>query len=287
MNDKYYGGRHDKDLDAELTQRHPLGDADNEEYGQLSEDMKAIVEKEPQVPEGPRHFTVNGSNKEISQPNRFRIGPRRTLTEREADLVIEARLYLAGKNHFQIAEELSKTRGYVIKRTQVSNDIHEIYKRWQVSYLTDINRLKVKELAKVDQIEAEYWNAWEASKQDKLGLEQIKTEDQIPGGAADLRTSYKRTKTTTKKERRDPNFMFLQGVQWCVEQRCKIFGLNAPATLNINWRKQAEDAGISDPEKYVDGLTDEFIRLAQSPRGLEGSGLPGGLGEGSETPETD
>lgn len=263
-----------RDVEEENIVHDPTG----EDYEGLSEDLKAILDREPNVPDGPPHFKQNGTEHEISQPNKYKMGPKRTITEREADLVIIAKLYLGGMNHHQIAAELTKLRGYTIKTGQVSMDIHAIYKRWMESYLSDYNRLKVRELAKIDRLEAEYWTAWEASKTDKMAVEQIKTADQVPQGkSGDLKTSYQRTKTTTKKERRDPNTVFLQGIQWCIEQRCKIFGLNAPTTVNINWRKQAEEAGYN-PDELLDSLTEQFISAARS----GGSGNPRSLGSGAE-----
>lgn len=258
-------------------------DPQGEPYDDLAPDMQALVDREPEVEGGAPHFTVNGTGAEISQPNKF-SGPRRTLTEREADLILITKWYLEGLNHHQISMRLSALRGYEIKRKQISNTVHEIYRRWQLAYLTDFNRLKVRELAKIDKLEAEYIEAWENSKADKVALERTQIEDthgdtkgREDGKGGGGKQAYSRTKTITKKEKRDPNAVYLEGVRWCIQKRCEIFGLNAPSTVNINWRKQAEEAGL-DPDAILSDLEQQFVTAASVAR----SGKTRSLGTGAE-----
>jgi hypothetical protein len=67
------------------------------------------------------------------------------------------------------------------------------------------------ELAKIDHLEREYWAAWRDSKE--------------PGEI----TSARPGRVTVKRVSRDGNPTFLDGVAWCIEQRCKIFGLYTPS----------------------------------------------------------
>ncbi len=244
------------------------------DWDALAPDMRAILEREPDVEEAWRH---KEGGVRINHPQRYRK-KKRTLTEREADLVLIARWYLEGLNHYQIADRLSRLRGYEITRRQVEASVHDLYRRWRLSYLSDINTLKVRELARIDKLESEYWDAWEKSKRELEEEESTRVED-VHGGEAERGSglqSYKREKVVRRRMERDPNDKFLQGVQWCIEKRCQIFGLNAAHTVNINWRKQAEQAGI-DPEALTNELVQQFIAAA-----MGGGGDARSLGEGAE-----
>lgn len=125
-----------------------------------------------------------------------RAGPKRTKAQREEDLVFTARAYLRGKAQHAIAEELSQERDYKITQQQISVDLKTIFKRWRDSQISDMDELKRRELEKIDHVETTYWEQWERSV----------TADEYDRG-------------------------FLQGVHWCVEQRCKILGLLAPSRI--------------------------------------------------------
>jgi hypothetical protein len=44
--------------------------------------------------------------------------------------------------------------------------------------------------------------------------------------------------------------------------RCQILGLNAPTTLNINWKKDAEAMGVN-PEQMKDMLVRQMVEKAK------------------------
>lgn len=265
---------------------------------EVKEEMRAILDREPSgLVEGAPHFKalmptrqeaddapeVLSKEVEISQPNRFRR-VKRTITEYERDIIDVANWYLLGMNHHQISEKLCAERPYTIRRAEVSKMVHRIYQRWQRSYLTDMNTLKIRELAKIDRLEREYWSAWEQSKEDKLELERTQIDDthgetkgREDGRGGGGKQAYSRVKTITKKSRRDPNAVYLEGIRWCVQKRCEIFGLNAATNVNINWRKQAENQGL-DPEAVLNDIEQQFIDAAR----LGGVGNPRSLGTGAK-----
>lgn len=164
----------------------------------------------------------------------FVTAPKRSKVQRENDLRFTASLYLRGKSQQDIANELSNSRPYTISQQQISVDLKAIYARWRQSSLVDFDEKKNKEIAKVDELERTYWQAWEDSR----------TEKQI--------TSTKRTTGETvkdeasiRKERSVGNPAFLAGVQWCISKRCEILGLNAPTKMEIaDWRKEATELGL-------------------------------------------
>ena len=139
--------------------------------------------------------------------------PKRTKFQREADLQKIAGLYLTGKTQDAIAQELGVTQ------QQISYDLKTIQERWRKSALVDLNEAKQRELERIDVLEREYWQAWEASKGEQSRSTASKTGD------------VSRAQVVKYESAGDPRF--LAGVQWCVEQRCKILGLLAPAKNEV------------------------------------------------------
>ncbi len=133
--------------------------------------------------------------------------PKRTDFEREAQLVEIKDAYLRGDTQMDIAARLG------LSQSQISRDLSKIQRRWRESSLVDINEAKQRELERIDVLEREYWQAWEASR----GEQQRSTA----GKMGDV----SRAQIVKFESAGDPRF--LAGVQWCIEQRCKIIGLLA------------------------------------------------------------
>lgn len=140
-------------------------------------------------------------------------GPKRTEFEREANLIEIKDAYLRGDTQMSIAERLG------LSQAQISRDLATIQRRWRESALVDINEAKQRELERIDVLEREYWQAWENSKG-----EQSRSTASKAGDVA-------RAQVVKYESAGDPRF--LAGVQWCVEQRCKILGLLAPAKSEL------------------------------------------------------
>jgi hypothetical protein len=139
--------------------------------------------------------------------------------ERERDLRDVAALYLHGLTQHEIAQRLS------VSRQQIGYDLKLLQQRWQESALADFNAKKAAELAKVDELERTYWEAWERSCQTReVSTTEITQASEAP--AEDTRR-----KAGVRKEPRDGNPEFLRGVERCIELRCKITG--AFAALKI------------------------------------------------------
>jgi len=230
-----------------------------------SADDQVLEEAEKAQPDvKSKAFNFHDGDRYIQYPNKFRKH-KRTPTERERDMADIADMYLRGYTQGQISDELSKNRTYTLGRTMVYKDIQKIYAQWEKAYVTSAHTLKIRELKKLDRLEAEYWQAWERSKGDYLEVRQDKVADRVASKARDSRgqlvDSFERTKTLTKKETRTGEVRFLEGVERCVAKRCQILGLEAARNVNINWRKQAEEQGIN-PEELVSELEQQFIAAA-------------------------
>jgi hypothetical protein len=140
--------------------------------------------------------------------------PKRSEYQRESDLVEINRLYLRGDTQMSIAEKLA------LSQSQISRDLATIQRRWRESSIVDLNEAKQRELARIDELEREYWQAWQASRGEQQRSTASKTGE------------VNRAQITKYESAGDPRF--LQGVQWCVEQRCKILGLLAAVKNEVS-----------------------------------------------------
>ena len=138
--------------------------------------------------------------------------PRKTQQEMtiESRRTAVARLYLRGRNQQEIADELGFTR------KTVWDDIKEIRKEWQTQRLDDTEALINRELARLDHLEAEAFDAWERSKQD--AEQETVTDDPEKGQI---------TKHVTTGQTGDPQYLAI--ILKCCERRCRLLGLDAPA----------------------------------------------------------
>lgn len=211
-------------------------------------------------------------------------GPKRTIAQIETDLVFEAKHYLAGVTMQDITTMLNKERDglYNLSYQQITKDIETIHARWIHSYLLDFDAAKAKELASINKLEQEYWLAWHKSQEKKEELETEKIEDKTANTQV-AATSHTKMRVKKFEKERDGEVRFLQGIQWCIDQRCKILGLNQSIqNINVNWREEAVKHGI-DPEGAVNDLCNQFLAAAQTP--LARTGDTGSVGEGSEDTE--
>lgn len=162
-------------------------------------------------------------------------GKRRSKSQLTRDKRKIADLYLQGWLQVDIADELG------ISQQTVSNDLARLQSDWLASALVDFNEAKAAELAKVDRLEREYWRAWERSCEDAEQTTQEGTPARVD-----------KIKKTSKGQAGDPRF--LQGVQWCIERRCKILGIDAPEKHELSGVVQL--VGIDPDADVVPGGND-------------------------------
>ena len=129
-----------------------------------------------------------------------------------------AQMYLQGMLQSEIGEELE------LSQPTISNELKLIQKEWFAERINDVHERKMLELAKVDNLELEYWRAWRRSQRN----EETRKEVDTPRGFV---SSFQE-----KGQVGDPSF--LQGVQWCINKRCELLGLDAPGrNINLNLDK--------------------------------------------------
>lgn len=124
-----------------------------------------------------------------------------------------AEMYLRGEYQTKIAEELG------VDQATVSRDLSALRKEWLDRSINHFDQKKAIELAKLDQLELTYWDAWERSKEN--------AETRIE------RNTFKGLYIETKIEGQVGNPAFLEGVLKCITKRCEILGLDAPKKQDI------------------------------------------------------
>jgi predicted transcriptional regulator len=169
--------------------------------------------------------------------------PKRTPTQRELDLQKITALYLRGTTQSDIGKELG------VVQSQVSYDLKEIQKRWRESALVNINEVKQRELARIDELEIEYWQAWRRS----IGevTKTVTSRNALRGDTASI-----------SKETLNGNPAYLQGVQWCIEQRCKLFGIYEATKISLDWRKALQEQG-HDAGAVFEQLIQSYINAVK------------------------
>jgi hypothetical protein len=135
------------------------------------------------------------------------------------ELAIESRrcqvadLFLRGvKRQTELGQRIG------VNRSTISRDLRVLNDRWKASAVRDLDAAKGQELERLDQLEREAWQAWEKSK----GAHESTTTEQTSTGAGE------RVKAAIRKDEQCGDPRYLAVVQWCIEQRCKLLGLNAP-----------------------------------------------------------
>ena len=137
---------------------------------------------------------------------------------------IVASLYLKGWTQSAIAQDQGVSQG------QISQDLKAIREEWAESTIVDFNEAKLQELAKIDQLEKTYWEAWSRSLEKTL-----KRSKKMKGSVEDSVETKSETKPrrkdveiteTTEERLGDPRY--LDGILKCIQKRCELLGIDAP-----------------------------------------------------------
>jgi len=145
-------------------------------------------------------------------------GKQRSNSQLARDRRKIADLYLKGWLQADIAEELG------ISDSTVSRDLAAMRKAWLKSALMDFNEAKARELAEIDHLERVAWAEWLESKEAK--------ESTVQKTSTSNRN--KRVEAQIRKETRlgDPRYLGI--IQWCIDRRCKILGVDAPTQTQVS-----------------------------------------------------
>jgi predicted transcriptional regulator len=149
-------------------------------------------------------------------------GHKRSQSQISKDTRLISSLYLRGYTQHEISERIN------LSQPVISRTLKSLQEQWRNSDLIDINEAKQKELAKIDHLELEYYEAWERSCQNTESntSKVVKTA----GGKGKPGTDRQEATQSVKTHLGDPRY--LQGVERCIDKRCKILGLDAPIKLD-------------------------------------------------------
>jgi predicted transcriptional regulator len=166
-----------------------------------------------------------------------------------------AKLYLQGKTQSQIGELLGVTAA------TISNDLGEIRAIWRTEAKVHFDDRKAQEIAKLDRVEAEAWEAWERSCQlaesNSKRTEYSRTIVKKRGrrGAHKIKPIKIVEEVTKRGQAGDPRF--LEQVERCVTMRLRVLGMLKGESTNVNqliidWTGLIGKPKIDDPvEKMI------------------------------------
>lgn len=176
----------------------------------------------------------------------------KTPEERELHLTRVWELYTSGKNFADIGRALGVTRG------QIRYDIISLRTTWHKENMANITLYTEQELAKLDHIENEAWDAYYRSIGKKKHVFRKKGTITDEDGTPLTELALLEEKEKTWNEAGDPRF--LQIALQASQDRRQLLGLDAPkrqVNLNINEVRQTKYVAIegfegwevvSDPE---------------------------------------
>lgn len=151
---------------------------------------------------------------------------KRTNGEKERDRAIIAKLSIEGYAQSDIAVKLQEITGnpYRLSQSQISRDLAIISEQWEKERIEGMRRSAARELTKLDYVEHQYWRAWTASRG-----EQTKTRylDAVESVMVDEGGSITNLDALQKGEDEPSigSIQALNGIQGCIDKRCKILGL--------------------------------------------------------------
>ena len=143
---------------------------------------------------------------------------KRSRMHRMFDRQLLSSMYLRGMKQAEMAKELK------VSLSTIEVDLRKLRDEWHNGASYDFRSAKMEQLAKIDEIERAAWEAYEASK-----------------GEHRRTTHYDEKvnpRTVTQKEASSSgDAKWLDKISWCVEQRCKILGFNAPKEVAMTHSK--------------------------------------------------
>jgi transcriptional regulator with XRE-family HTH domain len=172
---------------------------------------------------------------------------KRSPFDREHVLAEVARRYNRRKTQAQIAAALGVTR------QQVGYDLKVLRRRWRAEAHEAYDELSAAEFARIAELEATFWQAWEESKKPK---ETVTTSKRADGQVI----------ATVRMETRYGDLTALAGVLGCSDARVALLGLDHPVVdVTSLVRKAAQSAGV-DPDEAVREAERILAEEAKRPR---------------------
>jgi hypothetical protein len=153
------------------------------------------------------------------------LSPSAARKAKERKIILDA--YLKGYGLDDIKNYYAQENdGASVSRNYIQRVLKQAMAKWESDKATDIERHRAVELQKISRLEFEYWTAWHRSCEIQKAKSTIKNKD-AEGG---------RMKVTTVRDDEKPGLgdaQYLRGIQWCIDTRCRILGIEVPV-VQIN-----------------------------------------------------
>ena len=142
------------------------------------------------------------------------------------DRAVVAQLYLTGVSQMAVSRHMNERDGieYPYTPKMVEKDLAALRKQWLASGIRDFDQGRAEELAKIDALEVEAFDAWRRSQEGKS----VSAKKVVEGG---LHGIVREEQDREESSPGDPRFLAL--VQWCINKRCEINGYDAPLALDL------------------------------------------------------
>ena len=150
--------------------------------------------------------------------NNIKLIKTRDEAQKERDEAILVNLYFQQWPITKMSEELQRRNGedYRVSYLMIRKTLETAIDKWKEAKIIEIDARKNVELAKLDAIEAEYWQGWRRS----LRPHWEKTKKEATGVGA---TGPVEIDTETIKEyERDGDPKWIEGVERCIWKRCQL-----------------------------------------------------------------
>jgi hypothetical protein len=169
--------------------------------------------------------------------------------QREADMLETAKMYMRGETQAHIASIIG------VSPSQIKYDIKMMIIRWRKEADRNIDERKAEELAKINNLEYEYWAAWKESQK----IVRTKTVTSYakrtsPDGVDVTLEPVGIQEIKLKQTRQTGDPRFLEGVLRCIEKRLRIFGIEDTSS---KLQKVALAGGGEDGEVVIRVVFDE------------------------------
>ncbi|MCX5986762.1 MAG: hypothetical protein NTX54_09715 [Chloroflexi bacterium] len=186
----------------------------------------------------------------------------RTHKKKLSDQMRVGRLYL----HGYAIDEIASLTG--LGERMVQSEITARRKGWTQRAQLDVQTATFQQLDRIDAIERDAHDGWMRS----LGQVNVETKQATSASGGNVNRA-----TVRNAGNRDGNPVFLARMAWCVEQRCKLLGLEKPVAVEVRGTFVEIAMGI---DWNLLGIR------AGARRGVIDGGLPG-TDDGSEDGDDD
>ncbi len=165
-------------------------------------------------------------------------GQKRSAVQRKRDRATIAQMALKGRSQLEIADFLELSQG------QVSRELKKIKAEWQAASTHDHALQRGRVLAKLELTEREFWEAWQASREQKESalVEQLA----IATGNSGDGTGNTRTKNQKRTEDQHGNPAYLRGVLDAIKEQAKLLNLYPDSLSGDSHTPTGTGAGLSE-----------------------------------------